>query len=208
LRSAWISFQRVPRWLRIIVYLWAGFALLSTCRGHHDSSEPSSADAKKLKAIVDQYQGSKDPADIAKLGAQIARRFSDESSDRAAPNPVLAIPFAAPPDDAAAEKLADAAFAQTYERLALSRHGHIDLDRDSSASSDPHAALERARAHHATYVVYGAVGSPPSGKALLVTVADAADGTVRWSQTYPMASADPSKIATEVDSKVPQPDSD
>lgn len=206
LRSAWISFQRLPRWLRIILYLWALLVLLSMCHERHERSADSSVDAKTLKAIADQYQGSKDPADLARLGARIARQFSDESTDH--PNPVLAIPFAAPPGDASAEKLADAAFAQVYGRLALSRHGHIDLASDSLASKDPSAALQSARAHHAAYVVYGEVIDKPPGGALSVTVADAADGSVLWARTYPMAGADPSRIATEVSSRVPQPDSD
>jgi TolB-like protein len=208
LRSAWIFFQRLPRWVRIILYLWALLALLSMCRGHHASSSNSSADAKKIKAVADQYALSKNPADLAKLGAQIARQFSDESSDRAASIPVLAIPFAAPPGDTAAGKVADAAFAQTYGRLALSRHGQIGLETDSAGSKDPRAAIQRARDHHAAYVVYGAVSAQPSGQALLVTVANAADGSVLWTQTYPVASADPLKIASEVESAVPAPESD
>ncbi len=211
LRSAWIFFQRLPRWVRVLLYLWAIIALLSMCHGreHHDTSSVSSADAKKLKAIADQYQGSKDPADIAKLGARIAREFSDGSSeDRAAPNEVLAVPFAAPSGDTAAEKFADAAFAQTYEQLALARHGHVDLDKDSAVSRDPSAALQRARAHHANYVVYGAVDTKPSGAALSVSVAEAGKGAVLWTQTYPLAGADPSNIAREVNSKVPQAESD
>ena len=38
--------------------------------------------------------------------------------------------------------------------------------------------------------------------------AAAEDGAVVWTQSYPSATADPSKIAAEVDSKVPLPDSD
>jgi TolB-like protein len=211
--SAWIFFRRLPRWVRILLYLWAIIALLSMCRGHEhhatSSSSLPSADAKKLKAIADQYQGSKDPADIAKLGAQIAREFANESSaDRAAPSPILAVPFAAPPGDTAAEKFADAAFAQTYERLALSRHGHIDLAKDSAVSRDPSAALQSARAHRATYVLYGAVDNKPTGAALSVSVVEAGKGAVLWTQTYPIASADPSNIASEVNSKVPLAESD
>jgi TolB-like protein len=211
LGSAWIFFRRLPRWVRVFIYLWLIFALLSLCHGreHRDTSSPSSAETKKLKAIADQYQGSKDPADIAKLGAQIAREFSkDSSEDHAAPNAIFAVPFAAPPGDTAAGKFADAAFAQTYERLALSRRGLIDLAKDSAVSRDPSAALQSARAHGALYVIYGAVDNQPSGAALSVSVVEVRKGSVLWTQTYPIASADPSKIASEVNSKVPEPDSD
>lgn len=207
LRSAWVFFQRLPRWLRIILYLWGLFALLSMCRGHHASSSDSSADAKKIKAVADQYALSRNPADLAKLGAQIARQFSDEPPAQAS-KPVLAIPFAAPPGDAAAEKLADAAFAQTYGRLALSRHGQIALGSDSAASGDAQAAIQSARDHHAAYVVYGRVSAQPPGQALLVTVAAAADGSVLWTRAFPLAGADPVRIASEVDSEVPQPEAD
>jgi len=208
LGSAWIFFQRLPRWVRVIVYIWAMVALISMCQGHHDTSSRSKTDAKKLKAIADQYQGSKDPADIAKLGAQIAREFADESSDDRAANAVLAVPFAAPPGDTAAGKFADAAFAQTYERLALSHHGHVDLAKDSAMARDPSAALQSARAHRAGYVVYGAVDNKPSGAALSVSVVEVKKGAMLWTQTYPLAGADPSNIASEVDSKVPEADSD
>jgi TolB-like protein len=57
-------------------------------------------------------------------------------------------------------------------------------------------------------VVYGAVAAQSSGEVLTVTVAAAEDGTVVWTQSYPSATADPSKIAAEVDSKVPTPESD
>ena len=203
--SAWIVFQRLPRWVRVLLYIWAMIALLSLCSGHHDPATHPSDDVRKLKAIADQYQAIKNPADAAKLGAQIAREFSDDSSvDRAAPNTVLAVPFAAPPGDAAAAKFADAAFAQTYARLALSRHGHIDLAEDAAASKDPAAALQSARAHRVPFVVYGAVDSAPSGGALSVTVVEAQKGSVLWTQTYPLKSADLSAIASEVNSKVPR----
>jgi TolB-like protein len=211
LASAWIFFQRLPRWVRFFLYLWAIVALLSMCHrhAHHDAPSVSGADAKKLKAIADQYQGSKDPADIARLSAQIAHEFSDESSeDRAAPSAIFAVPFAAPSGDTPAGKFADAAFAQTYERLALSRHGHVDLAKDSAVSRDPAAALQSARAHSAMYVVYGVVDNQPSGAALSITVVEVGTGSVLWKQTYPIASADPLKIASEVTSKVPQADRD
>jgi TolB-like protein len=207
LRSAWIAFKRLPRWARILVSIWLSFVAISQCNGHreHESSGLSSSDAKKLKALADQYQGSH-PGDLARLGAQIAHEFADEDGERTGPNPVFAVPFTAAASDAPARKLADAAFAQTYGRLAMSRHGHVDLDKDSTASGN--AALEAARANHSTYVVYGEVQAQPSGEALVITVAKAADGSVLWSHAYPVAAADPSEIAAEVDSKVPAPESD
>jgi TIR domain len=208
-RAGWLYIQRLPRWIRWIIYIWAAVFLIShgCTPSNRKSSEPSAAELSKLKSITDQYQGSLDPAEIAKLGAKIAREFSDEASDGPTPNPVLAIPFGAPAGDSAAAKLADTAFVQTYGRLAMSHHGHVELNQDSGPSSDAKAALDRARASHASYVVYGAVATRGAAPVLTVTVA-AADGTVVWTRSYPVAAADPAKIAAEVDANIPVPDSD
>jgi TolB-like protein len=211
-RCSWMSFQRLPRWLRIFIYVWVAILALSRgwMTGSDERSEISHADAKKLKAIADDYRGSTKPGDIAKLGAQIAREFSDAAAPSAGHHAVLAIPFAAPGSDPSAEKLADAAFAQTYGRLSVSHHGDISLDKDALASDDASAALARARASRSAYVVYGSVRAQASAEVLAVTVAKVEDASIVWTETYPVATADPTKIAEEVNSKVPPaaPDDD
>jgi hypothetical protein len=211
LRSAWILFSQLPRWLRIIVYVWLAIALLSkgcTPGGHQGSKELSSADAKKLKQIAEQYQGSSNKADIAKLGAQIAKTFADEAENQAGRNPLLAVPFTAPQGDAAAEKLADSTFAQVYGRVSIAHPGHVGLTKDPLPSRDLGAALERARANHAVYMFYGSVDGDAKTQALNVKIVKVADGSVVWSKSYPSAAADPAKIATEVESHVPSIDED
>jgi TIR domain len=204
-RSGWMSFQRLPRWLRIVIYVWVvTIALSRGCApGSDERSGISHSDAKKLKAIADAYRGSSNPGDIAKLGTQIAREFSDSEAPSAGHHVVLAIPFAAPLGNPSAEKLVDAAFAQTYGRLSVSHHGDIGMDKDALASDDASAALARARESHSAYVVYGSVRSQAAAQVLAVTVAKVDDGSVIWTQSYPVATADPTKIAEEVNSKVP-----
>jgi TolB-like protein len=210
--SAWVSLQRLPRWIRIIVYAWiATVALSRGCtHGSHDRSEISQPEAKKLKAITDAYRGSSNPADIARLGAQIAREFSDDDAGDAGHHALFAIPFSAPADDPAASKLADAAFAQTYGRLSMTRRGQVGLDKDASASNDAGGALAHARASHSAYVVYGTVRSQGPSQVLSVTIARVSDGSVIWTQSYPVASADAAKIAEDVNSEAPAaaPDED
>ena len=211
LRSVWIFFSQLPRWIRIIAYSWIAIALLSkgcTPR-HHQSAELSPADAQKLKAIADQYLGSSNRADIAKLGAQIARAFPNDPADKPTErSPLLAIPFTAPVGDAAAEKLADSTFAQVYGRVSISHPGHVGLTTDPLASSDLRAALERGRANHSSYILCGTVEGEGKTQVLTVKIVAVADGLVLWSKSYPAAGADPAKIATEVDSQVPSLDAD
>lgn len=205
-RSAWIFFKRLPKWVRLIVYVWLFIALMSRgCIapvGHSEKISPAAS--RKLKEISDNYQGSSNKADIAKLGAQIARAFSDETGDNpTARSPILAIPFSAPSDDPAAQKLADSTFALVYGRVAISHHGHVGLTDEPLPSIDSGVAVERGRANHSMYVLYGAIDNQASVQRLTVKIAAVADGSVLWSESYPAAGADPAKIAAEVDSKVP-----
>ena len=208
-RCAWMSLQRLPRWLRIALYVWVGILLLSRgcTRESHHRPDISSADDRKLKAIAEAYRGSANPADVSKLGAEVASEIGREVSHAANPG-VLAIPFASPGGDDPAARLADAAFAQTYGRLSLSHRGEVALDDSSAASGDAAAALARARARHARYVVYGALRSLDGKPQLSVAIVRVADGSPVWSQTYAVDGADPTRIARQIDSEVPAASSD
>ena len=205
-RTAWVAFKRLPRWIRLIAYLWLAFALMSRGCSHdrHESNDIPPATAEKLKAIAQQYQGSSNQSDIAKLGMQIAREVANDTEGTASQtHPLLAIPFVAPAGDAAAAKLADSAFAMIYGRLAVSRHGHVGLTEEPLASSELQAALERGRAVHSAYVLLGSIEKPGVSPVLSIKIADVEDRSILWSKSYPIVDADPAKIAAEVDSKVP-----
>jgi TolB-like protein len=210
-QSSWIFFQRFPRWVRIVVYIWASIVLLSRgCMPSHErSGSLSSTDTKKVKEISESYQGSLNKADIAKLGMQIAREFADGAgSTPGEAQPLLAIPFSAPSGDSVAQKLADSAFAQVYGRIALSHHGRVGLTDEPLSSPDASAVAERGRAHHSKYVLYGAVDERSAAQSLTVKMLVVADGSILWSESYPLAGADPARIAAEVDSKVPRIEND
>ena len=210
-QSSWIFFQRFPRWVRIVVYTWASIALLSRgCMPSHEhSGSISSADVKRLNEISENYQGSLNKADIAKLGAQIAREFTDGAGDKPGEaQPLLAIPFSAPSGDPVAQRLADSAFAQVYGRIALSHHGRVSLTNEPLSSPDASAVAEQGRAHHSKYVLYGAVDKQSTAQSLTVKMLVVADGSILWSESYPVAGADPAKIAAQVDARVPRIEGD
>ncbi len=204
-RSAWALFKRLPRWVRIILYVWLCFALISHCGSskHKQTADIPPAEVEKLKAVSGKYQGTLSKDDLIKLGTEIAKNVSDDSDkDDADGSPLLAIPFTAPAGDAAAQKLADSAFATAYGKVSLSHHGQVSVTTDPLPSRDLGAALERGRAHHSAYVLCGTVDTVGKSQELTVKIAKVADGTVVWSKTYP-APADPAAMAAEVEAKIP-----
>jgi hypothetical protein len=205
-RSAWVLFKRLPRWVRLIAYVWLAIVLVSRCDSakHQKSADISPGKIEKLKAIAQKYQGGVNNNDISKLGPEIAKDFSDGSGESATvDSPLLAIPFTAPAGDAAAQKLADSTFAMAYGMVARSHHGQVSLTSDPLPSRELGAALERGRASHSTYVLCGTVDTIGSARILTVKIARVADGSVVWFKSYPAAGADPAKIASDVEAKIP-----
>jgi hypothetical protein len=202
-RSAWARFRRLPRWMRIVAYLWVAVVLISRCDSstHRDSAKITPEKVEKLKTISQNHQ-SLNNNDAVKLGAEIAKEFSDETaSDR---SPMLAIAFTAPAGDAAGAKLADSTFAMTYGMIAISHRGQVSLTKEPLPSRELGAALERGRANHSTYILYGAVDEIDRVQTLTVKIAKVADGSVVWSKSYAVTGADPAKIAAEVDAHMPR----
>lgn len=90
-----------------------------------------------------------------------------------------------------------------YGRLAVSRRGHVGLTQEPLASSDLGAAVERARAVHSAYVLFGDIEKSGASPNLRITIAAVEDRSILWSKSYPIVDADPAGIAAEVDAKVP-----
>jgi hypothetical protein len=211
LRSAWIFFNQLPRWVRAIVYIWLCIALLSKgCSSNdHRSSKLSRGDTEQLHAISEKYHGSFDKKDISQLAAQIARITSDGALQTPAErSPLLAIPFTAPAGNAEAAKVADSTFVLVYGKLAIAHRGRVGLSQESAPCDDSKSALERGRSNHSTYVLCGAIGTEAAAQVLSVKIAKVSDGSLVWSKSYPVAGADPAKIAEEVNSRIPELEDD
>jgi hypothetical protein len=209
-RSAWIFFNQLPRWVRGIVYTWLCIVLLSKgCSSNeHRASRVSPHEQEQLHAISEKYHGSFDKKDISQLASQIARITSDGAVERPAErSPLLAIPFTAPAGNAEAAKIADSTFVLVYGKIAIAHHGRVGLSQDSAPCDDSNSALERGRSNHSAYVLCGAIGTE-AAQALSVKISKVSDGSVVWSKSYPVAGADPAKIAEEVNSRVPELEDD
>jgi hypothetical protein len=182
-RSVWIQFQRLPRWVRLGSYAWLAVTIFSNThsRSHKESSEVTPEKLEKLKAIAQNTQGASGTNDGAKLGAAIAKEFASASDELAGKgNPLLAI----------------------------SHHGQVQLAKEPLPSHALSAAVQRAKANHCTYVLHGSVEPIDGVDVLTVKILTVADGSVEWSKAYPAAGADPTKIAADIDANIPQGDAE
>lgn len=211
-QSGWAAFKRLPKWVRIIIYAWALVLLVSRgctpSHGHHTTGL-SAAQMHELAHLGTTNTGGWTAADTARLIGQVAKEFpasaGDDSSTYAA---VLAIPFAAPAGDSAAQKVASSVFGQLYGRLAISRHGHVALADQPLPSLDASAAVAQGRAHGSSYIVCGAIAGSGPDQQLTVKIIAVKDGSVSWSESYPVAGADPADIAEDVSDSVPRHEDD
>jgi len=205
LKSGWLLFSRLPRWVRWLVYCWLAVVLLNRgCTSHDEGRRApkiSAPSAEKLERMEGDDAGNAGSADLAKLGAQIAREAVNAEKTGTQPE-LLAIPFTAPRDDASARKLAHSAFELVYGKLTVSLHGQLGLAPATGPAVDTGDALDLGRTRHSTYVLYGGVDPDAPAGTLTVKIASVADGSVLWTASYPVASTDPEKIAADVNSKV------
>ena len=207
-QSAWRAFSRLPKWVRVLAYVWLAVVLLArgcTPSGHRAASL-SPAQANKLKEIAESDHASSNSADLVSLAAQIAREAKSTDAENAGPDPapLLAIPFSAPAGDATARKLADSTFAQLYGRIALTRQGRVSLTEQPLSSLDLSTAVRAGRTHHSTYVIYGIVDDSSGTPSLTVEIAAVAASSVLWRKSYAITDADASEIAAEVNSAIPK----
>ncbi|MGB6603893.1 MAG: toll/interleukin-1 receptor domain-containing protein [Steroidobacteraceae bacterium] len=210
LQSAWVFFRGFPRWVQILVYLWIGILVLSRGCSSWDERSADERSAKVPVVAPANPAGSLSREEAAKLGAQIARDVTgmvgaqvEGEAGAGGGRPLLAIPFSAPADDAAAKQLAAAAFSQVYGKVMFAHRGQVGLSAAPLPTPDAGAAAERGRTHHSRYVLFGAVDDTATPHSLSVKMVSVADGSVLWSESFPLASADPARIATEVASRVP-----
>jgi TolB-like protein len=204
-RNLWLQFKRLPRWIRYLVTIWLLIALFSHGNSRREEQDDLATQAK-LKGVAEQY--AKDPKDMVKLGAIVAKQFANAVEQDNTVS-LLAMPFTAPAGDAEAARLADAAFAQTYTRISLTQHGAPVAGDSGVANCDLKTLVARGEAKHTDYVLCGNVVAAASAPtALTIALIDTKAAQEIWSGSYPLSGADPAKIGEEVAAHVPKAASD
>ncbi len=207
-RSAWIGFKRLPRWIRILAYIWLVFVFVSRCDSpRHKAAEDSTPqNLEKLRGIAKSYESGANKNDLAKLGSAVAAEFSaddDDATTAAAHSPLLAIAFTAPPEDASAQSLANETFVMAYGLAVISNSDKVGLSKDPAVKPDLTSALALGRAKQATYVLCGHIAAVDGVSQFKIEIAKVADGSLVWSKAYPVAAVQPARLAAETVAHLP-----
>jgi hypothetical protein len=206
-QSAWTAFQRLPKWVRVLIYIWCAIVILQHSTRSHRNVQPTTVSPKHLaqaEKILKALPPSASTAEAAKILAQMSARQTAAGTGMApgARVSLLAIRCSAPPGESAAGKLARDAFDTTFGQLLQLHHARVTLSPSPLATPDAAAAARRAQADHSGYVLYGGLSGQRPKQSLAVRIAEAAHGSVVWSKVYPAQSADPAQIAADVRAEV------
>jgi hypothetical protein len=212
--AAWTLLRRLPKWARVLVYLWIILFLFNRCDRLFDTSPRSAPKAAererakagrtaetdpqaarvarefgdKLTAIANSHGSA--PDKIARLGAEIARAVSGEASGP----PLLLVPFTGPDVDDPAVEAAGAVFLATFTRVTQARPGLAGLHTARGPAAAP-------------FLLSGEIVKTADVAELRVRLERNSQSTPVWSETFPLtagtADAHAAKIAAAVLGAVP-----
>ncbi|MGC8519078.1 MAG: toll/interleukin-1 receptor domain-containing protein [Steroidobacteraceae bacterium] len=206
-QSAWIAFQRLPKVVRVLIYIWCAIVILQYSTGSSGAPPRTTTVSPKnlaqVETILKALPPSAPTSTAAKIFAQMSARQNGAGTSTVAGTRVslLAIRFSAPPGQSVGGKLARAAFDQTFGQLLQLHHARVTLSSSPLGVLDATAATRRARAEHFGFVLYGGLSGQGPKRSLAVRIA-AARGLRVWSKAYPTQGADPAQIATDVRAEV------
>lgn len=148
--------------------------------------------------------------DLARLGNEIAKSFASglpENPGNALSKRLVMVPFSKIGSDEPAEKFSSAVFASLYGQLSLTHAREVGLLRHPPGLDDA-GLLARAKQFGSTFLLVGHLTGEGDARALTVRLLATEDGSTTWTESYPVANAEPSdvadKIADEADEVLPR----
>lgn len=210
LTAAWLLFKRLPRWAQILVTIWLVLTLFSSRGCNRTVSVRDPETQKKVRVPLDdiakaarEARKQNNQTDLAKLGAEIGRNFSEAFPDVAAAGKrLIVVPFAplngAEPED----KFANAVFALLYGQLTLSHAHEVGLFRQSAAETTEEHILDRGKKLGATFILVGHLTGENEARALTVRLLNVKDGSVQWTDSFVVEKSEATAVADTINENV------
>jgi TolB-like protein len=234
LTAAWMLFNRLPKWGRVVVSVWLVLLLFSVPRCSTGSgarnnerdtagarpAPPSrpppdgqkfrpGGDPKKMRAFVERITQTArdgkitgDPDEIARLAGELTRGFSEGFNEVAATGKSLVVvPFGPPTADDPGDRFAHAVFISLYGRIALERRTDVGVAAHPKSEVNDEALIARGRRLNSAFVLAANPTSQPP-YLLQVRLLKVANGTVAWTDTYPVDDNDATNVAEQIHEKI------
>lgn len=211
LTAGWLLFKRAPRWLRVLFTIWFVLLLFSRCgrETEIDTSEKKAARshakdvATAIKATTATGQADPDltPAEIAKLGAELARGIAAGLDPKSATAPLAAIPFAHGVSDPTAAKFADAVFAATSAKLFVARPNAAAIPAELPATTTDAALVAFGKKFNFQFVLAARL-TEATPRTFAVRLLRIDDGAIAWSATFPLDASTAPAVADQISTAV------
>jgi hypothetical protein len=215
LTVAWLLFRRLPKWGRVVVTVWLVITLFPTrCNISNDPSpsrgDTHSAETKQaIKAVADEIaqaardaRKSRNPVDLARLGNDIARNFGPGGpggpESAAIGKKLVLVPFARIASENPADKFASAVFASLYGRLTLTHGREVGLLRQSPPDAGDDALTARGKQLGSGFILAGRPAEDGQPPALSVRLLAVSDGSVKWTESFPVEGSEPTAVADQI----------
>lgn len=215
LTVAGLLFRRLPKWGRIVVIVWLVLTLFSTrCSNSRDNNisfgDTRSPDTQKaIRTAADEIaQAARDarknrnPADLARIGNEIAKKFSSGGpggpEGAAFGKKLVMVPFARPTAEGPADKFASAVFASLYGQLTLAHGREVGLFRQPPADGGDESLIARAKEFGSGFILTGRPADDGQPAALTVRLLVVGDGSVKWTESFPVEGSEPTTVADQI----------
>lgn len=202
-----ITFQRMPRWVRVLVIIWLVLVVVGkscSSSSSEDNDHRTSAEQKALKAKslseaaqkLEQVAG--DPSnvglksDIAKAGAEMARVVADEVAGTTLSAHLSLVPFEADPADAKGSVLGKAVFNTVFSQFTQAKASLVRVQ--PAVAGGDKALCEAAKAAGDDFVAAGKI----EGTNIEVRLLSASSGETVWTGSYSTSDGDSDEAADQV----------
>lgn len=217
--AAWLLFRRAPKWIRIILIVWACMSFFSYCVRSRSAAPTGKAPAEKtekrnkpqltaadLAAAQKALKESGLPAGLAEFGNEVAKRLATEiKNSEASDKQIVAVPFHAGVTDEKDAAFLRQVFTPLWGRLSIERAGETGLIATPLPAPSNEALAALGKRLDAGFVLgarivevpVSATAPSPTERKLEVVLVNGAIGVGNWSGLYPLTE-EPNVIANSI----------
>jgi hypothetical protein len=213
--SAWMLFNKLPRWVRVVLAIWLVITLLSTCGGEKNPTRSKAktkekADEAQIERAIAAVAGEVATAlektatsgsvpEFGRKGAEIGRRMAKAMLDaNAVGKRLVVLPFTGVTAEDLPPPFVTTVFTACRDRLVATLPGEMAVSTMPVQSNTEQASTELGRALGAGFILNARVTPHEGAPTLAVRLIRIQDGRVAWSENVPLHNGDAASIGHRI----------